>query len=234
MVSPIGFRNPAVLASMAWTVYSLSGGRLQLGVGAGWYKDEYRAYGVPFPEFKVRDEQLGEALQIIRPATLGQKVDFQGKYFSAHLEARPKSAGKIHLLVGGGGRSIIRKAARYADEWNLTQLPSAEEWKQVRAILNSAEKHIEISQMGSFVIAENDSLLAAKARAMMRGVGVRTTPELYIKELRKKGRIVEPAKRFGERLKERMESGIEKFYFQVLDPGDTESVDLLASVLKQL
>ena len=182
----------------------------------------------------MRDEQLGEALQIIRPATLGQKVNFQGRYFSAHLEARPKSAGKMHLLVGGGGRRIIREAAKYADEWNLTQLPSGEDWKQVRAILGSAERRIEISQMGSFVIAENESLLAAKARAMMRGVGVRTTPELYIKEMRKKGRIVEPVRRFGDTLKQRMDSGIEKFYFQVLDPSDTESVDLLAGVLKAL
>ena len=63
LVSPMGFRNPAVLASMAWTLHSLSPGRLRLGVGAGWYEKEYLSYGIPFPPFNVRDEQLGEALQ---------------------------------------------------------------------------------------------------------------------------------------------------------------------------
>jgi alkanesulfonate monooxygenase SsuD/methylene tetrahydromethanopterin reductase-like flavin-dependent oxidoreductase (luciferase family) len=234
LVSPIGFRNPAVLATMARTVHSLAKGRLQLGVGAGWYEHEYASYGIPFPPFKVRDEQLDEALQIIRPATQGKSVDFRGKHFSAHLEGRPFSAGKIHLVIGGAPRSIIRKAAKYADEWNFTSLPPPERMKEARAVLGSAGRHIEVSQMGSFVIAENEAQLRQKARAMMRKAGASGDAESYLKQLRSKGRIAEPAKEFGDRLVELIDAGVEKFYFQVLDPGDTESVDLLASVLKRV
>lgn len=234
LVSPIGFRNPAVLASMAWSVQSLAPGRLQLGVGAGWYEDEYRAFGIDFPPFKVRDEQFGEALQIIRPSTQGESVDFHGKYFSARLEGHPKSGGKISLVIGGGPRSIIRKAAVYADEWNFTKLPPPERMEEAKATLRSAGRDVEISQMGSFVIAESERELRQKARAMLRKTGVKMDPDLYIKELRGKGRIVEPASRFGDRLGERIEVGVGKFYFQVLDTSDTESVELLASVLKKL
>jgi alkanesulfonate monooxygenase SsuD/methylene tetrahydromethanopterin reductase-like flavin-dependent oxidoreductase (luciferase family) len=60
LVSPIGFRNPGILARMAWTLHSFVPRRLQLGVGAGWYEGEYAAHGLDFPSFKVRDEQFGE------------------------------------------------------------------------------------------------------------------------------------------------------------------------------
>ena len=131
LVSPIGFRNPAILARMAWTLHSFIPGRLQLGVGAGWNEKEFAANGLEFPPFNVRDAQFEEALQIIRPFTQGEKVDFQGKYFSAHLEGQPKRSGKVHLVVGGKAPSIIDKAATYADEWN-SYLPSPEKIKEVR------------------------------------------------------------------------------------------------------
>jgi len=234
LVSPVGFRNPAVLASMAWALHSFSSGRLQLGVGAGWYEKEYLSYGIPFPPFKVRDEQLGEALQIIRPAAQGRRVDFHGKYFSAQMEGHPRSAGRIHMVIGGGGRHIIQKAALYADEWNFTELPSQEDLKQAKAVLSSSGRDVEVSQMGSFIIAESEAQLKQKARAMMRNAGIDTDVELYIKELRRKGRVVELAKRFGGQLSKHIEAGIDKFYFQVLDKNDAESINLLASVLKEL
>ena len=123
MVSPIGFRNPAILARMACTVDSISSGRLQLGVGAGWYEDEYLAHGLQFPSVKVRKEQFHEALQIIRPLTQGGRVAFDGKYFSAHLEGLPKSDRKMHMIVGGRAPSIVRETLKYADEWNFFAAP---------------------------------------------------------------------------------------------------------------
>ena len=79
LVTPVGFRNPALLARMACTLHSFSEGRLVLGFGAGWFRDEYLANGYEFPPFRVRFEQLLEALKIVRPLTEGRRADFQGK-----------------------------------------------------------------------------------------------------------------------------------------------------------
>jgi len=233
LVSPVGFRNPAVLARMAWTLHSFVPGRFQLGVGSGWYEDEYRSNGLEFPSFRVRDEQFAEALQIIRPFTQGEKVDFHGKYFSAHMEGHPKRSGKIHLVVGGRAPRTIRKAAQYADEWN-TYLPLPEKLKEIGTMFDSVDRDIQISQMGPFVIAENEAELRRKARVEMRRENVDKDPEHSIKELRRRGLTVETAKNFAHRVNERREAGIDKFYFRISDTDDMRSVELLAGVLKDL
>lgn len=233
LVSPIGFRNPAVLARMAWTLHSFSRGRLQLGIGAGWYKNEYDSNGIEFPSFKVRDEQLGEALRIIRPFTQGEKVDFHGKYFSAQMEGHPGQAGRIHLVIGGRARPIIRKAALYADEWN-SYLHPPEYLEEAKVILNSAHREIQISHMGPFIIAESEANLRNKVRAEMRRAGISKDPELYTKELRGRGRIVETLDGFGDAVNLFRQKGVEKFYFQILNPSDRESIVLLADALKKL
>jgi len=233
LVSPIGFRNPALLARMAWTLHSFVPGRLQLGVGAGWYEDEYVVNGLEFPPFKVREQQLVEALRIIRPFTQGEKVDFHGKYFAAKLEGHPKRSGKIHLVVGGNAPSIVRRAAAYADEWNVYS-PSVEKLRKLRAILDPTGRDIEISEMGPFMIAENDSGLRRKARAEMRRTGVSKDVGAFIEELRRGDRIVETVKNFPSAINRRREAGLDKIYFQTWDTGDAESVELLAGALKAL
>lgn len=118
MVSPIGFRNPALLAKMACTIHSLSKGRLQLAVGAGWYESEYQAHGFTFPDFRTRMEQFGEALEIIAAMVGNGRADFDGRHFSAHTDCFPRPEGRMHLIVGGRTRPVVRLAARFADEWN--------------------------------------------------------------------------------------------------------------------
>ena len=79
MVTPLGFRNPALLARMACTLHSFSGGRLQLAVGAGWYEPEYRAHGYEFPSFAVRRMQFEEGLSILLSMVRDGRVDFEFK-----------------------------------------------------------------------------------------------------------------------------------------------------------
>lgn len=115
------YRNPAMLAKMGATLQSLSRGRLIMAIGAGWKADEYLAYGYPFPSAKIRLEQLEEAIVIIKRlwAEPGP-VSFQGQHYhlsDAYCEPKPNPVPT--LLVGGGGRTTIGLAARYADWWNL-------------------------------------------------------------------------------------------------------------------
>jgi probable F420-dependent oxidoreductase len=118
LVACNSFRNPALLAKMAITLDEVSNGRLILGVGAGWNKAEYEAFGYPFDH---RVSRFEEALQIIRPLLKDGRVDFSGKYYQAHdCEIRPigRRTHRPPLMVGCGEPRMMRLTARYADQWN--------------------------------------------------------------------------------------------------------------------
>ena len=115
------YRHPAVLANTAVAADHVSGGRVVLGIGAGWQENEHAAYGIHFGSTRQRLDRLEEACQIIRGLRDRDRFSFHGKYY--HLESawtQPKPIGRLPLLVGGGGeRRTIPIAARYADEWNV-------------------------------------------------------------------------------------------------------------------
>jgi probable F420-dependent oxidoreductase len=118
-VACTSFRNPALLAKMADTVDEISGGRLVLGLGAGWNELEFRAFGYPFDH---RTSRFEEALAIIHPLLRAGRVDFAGKYFTAHdceLQPRGPRPNGPPILLGTGGPRGLRLAARYADTWNV-------------------------------------------------------------------------------------------------------------------
>lgn len=119
LVACNSFRNPALLAKMAHTVDEISGGRLILGVGAGWNQPEYEAFGYPFDH---RVSRFEEALQIIRPLLKEGYVDFTGKYYTArHCEIRPRSPrpGGPPLMIGASMPRMLRLTAQYADLYNV-------------------------------------------------------------------------------------------------------------------
>ena len=118
LVSCTPFRNPALLAKMASTVDEISGGRLVLGVGAGWAESEFQAFGVPFDH---RVSRFEEAIQIIGPLLRNGHVDFDVTYYQARdCELRPPGP-RPHgppIMVGGSGPRMLSLTARYADAWN--------------------------------------------------------------------------------------------------------------------
>lgn len=227
LVTPIGFRNPALLARMVCNVHDYSHGRLVLGIGAGWYKDEYLANGYEFPKFSVRFEQFIEALNIIKPLIEGQPVDFQGKYFKAKTRCYPKS--KVHLIIGGRNVRIIRAVEKYADEWNITDA-SVPEIKQLLNQKNSNRK-IEVSRMGPFFIAKNARQLQRKLKQKSIFTQNFGTP-LTTETLRKRGVLCGTTDEFTSQVNDLSKAGIQKFYFQILNPKDKEMVKLLTSTLK--
>ena len=112
------FRNPALLAKMAVTLDSVSGGRFTLGIGAGWHQPEFDAFGVPFDH---RGARFDEAVQIIAPLLRDGHVDFRGTYYQAPdceiLPSGPRPGGPP-LLIAGKGPRLLRLTAQYADAWN--------------------------------------------------------------------------------------------------------------------
>jgi probable F420-dependent oxidoreductase len=118
LVACSSFRNPALLAKMADTIDEISGGRLILGLGAGWHEPEYAAFGFPYDH---RVSRFEEALQIITALLRTGQVDFEGNYYTARdCELRPRGprAEGPPVLIGGSGQRMLRLAARYGDAWN--------------------------------------------------------------------------------------------------------------------
>src|SRR5947209_17449538 len=106
------YRNPALLAKMASTFDVLSHGRLNFGIGAGWYEHEYRAYGYPFPDAPQRLRMLREALQVILAMWTQEEATFEGTYYQVHGAInQPKGVKKPHIpiLIGGGGGKVTLK-----------------------------------------------------------------------------------------------------------------------------
>jgi F420-dependent oxidoreductase-like protein len=115
------YRNPAVLAKVVTALDVVSGGRAQLGIGAGWYQLEHDAFGIEFGTFTDRFEKLEESLQIVLPLLRGERVSFSGKHYTvADAVNSPLPVGRIPVMIGGGGeRKTLRMAAQYADDANL-------------------------------------------------------------------------------------------------------------------
>jgi len=116
------YRHPAVLTKMATTIDHISGGRMVLGIGAGWQENEHRKYGIPFFSVAERLEKLEEACQVVKALTCANSASFSGKHYTldcAPLEPKPIQS-PLPLLVGGGGEKVtLRITAQYADEWNV-------------------------------------------------------------------------------------------------------------------
>jgi F420-dependent oxidoreductase-like protein len=138
LVTGIHYRHPAVLANMAATIDIISGGRLELGVGAGWNEQESGAYGIPLGTPRERSDRFEEACQVLIGLLSQESTDFQGSFYQlTDARCEPKGPQRPHppLVVGGNGeRRTLLTAARYAQHWNFLGGP-VEDFTRKRDIL---------------------------------------------------------------------------------------------------
>src|SRR3954468_10386650 len=182
MVSPATFRHPAVLAKAAVTADHVSGGRVEVGIGAGWWEREHELYGFELPPTRPRLDALEEQMQIVRGHWGNGPFSFDGKYFSAHeLDALPKPVQQpLPLILGGsGGPRSLCLAARYADEYN-TVMATAEEVADIRCRLDQAceaegrdPASLPLSMMTGWLVgADRDELVDRASRpSAWKGAG---------------------------------------------------------------
>lgn len=126
LVSGNTYRNPVLVAKMATTLDHITGGRVDLGIGAGWYEPEHTAYDFPFPPAGERVDMLSEAIDVIRSLMSGGRTNYAGKYYSivdAPFAPVPVQQGGLPVMVGAQGSRMLRLVAEKADIWNLNDTP---------------------------------------------------------------------------------------------------------------
>jgi F420-dependent oxidoreductase-like protein len=135
LVTAVGFRHPSILAKMAATLDSASNGRVQLGIGAGWYESEYSAYGVPFPPTRQRMQQLREAIQIIKMLWTQDRSSFNGKQYTLKdTRSFPKPANPRIWVGGTGEKKLLKIVADLADGWNATGTTTEDYEKKLKTL----------------------------------------------------------------------------------------------------
>jgi F420-dependent oxidoreductase-like protein len=144
MVSCQGYRNPALVAKITSTIDVISGGRLDWGIGAGWYDQEYRAYGYDFPEAKVRIGQLRETVEIVKAMWSEPDATYDGRWYSvsgAQCDPKPVQDPHPPVWIGGGGEQLtLRVVARLADCSNFGGQPH--EWAHKAEVLQQHCKDV--------------------------------------------------------------------------------------------
>ena len=140
LVFYVGYRNPALLAKTAATLDHISGGRFELGIGAGWHEWEANAFGYGFPSLKERFEMLEEAAEIVTSMLSGERTTFSGAHFHTDDVAnlpQPVQA-KLPIWIGGvGEKKTLPLAARFADGWNAAYVPPTE-FARLGGVLDAA------------------------------------------------------------------------------------------------
>jgi len=237
MVTAATFRLPGPLAISVANVDDMSGGRVELGLGTGWYEEEHTAYGIPFPSLGERFDRLEEQLAIVTglwETPAGKTFDFAGSHYRlAGSPALPKPVQRPRppIIVGGtGAKRTPRLAARYADEFNVP-FHSVEEtraaYERVRAACAEGGRDgaaMIYSAAQVVCCGRDEAELARRADAIGRSV----------EDLRENGIAGTPAE-VVERIGHFGEIGAERIYLQVLDLQDLDHLALLASdVLPQV
>jgi len=225
LVYSIGYRHPAVLAKAITAIDLLSGGRAAMGIGAGWAEVEYNAYGIPFPEIKVRMDQLEEGIQCLRGLLHDEVTDFEGTYFNlqqARNEPRPAQR-KLPIWIGGGGeKRTLRMAAQYADGWNVPFI-APDQFAHKCQVLN---EHCER-------VGRNPGEIT---RAI--NVGLAFTEESLVQQFGKIADLVRGGVLSGsddqmvDRIGQYVEAGADQVNIALRAPFDLESVERFAALLK--
>jgi F420-dependent oxidoreductase-like protein len=240
MVSPATFRHPSVLAKTAATVDHISGGRVELGLGAGWNEREHRAYGFPFPPLAERMELFAEQLELIHRSWTEDDLDFSGRHYRTEaLRAlpRPVQRPRPTLIVGGSARrGTVGPAVRLADEYN-TIFVSAEECAARRRRLDEACREagrdpstLTFSLMTPCVLGRDEAEAHDRVRRVIGRMGREGDPGDFVREHADTW-ILGTLDQVRGRLDAYERAGVERVMLQHLDHADLDAVALMGELV---
>lgn len=198
LVSPVGFRNPALFAKMAATLDQISDGRVIVGLGVGWYEQEFRGYGMDFPSVAERLKALDETAELMRRMWTEEQVTFAGRHVRTEgVYCEPKPVRRPPLLIGGGGEKVLLGlVARHADIWNnlavhLGELGSkVEKLREHCRAIGRNPATLAVSQQTMVIVGQDQADADAKVEKANRiygghlGSGIAGTPEQCVERIR--------------------------------------------------
>jgi F420-dependent oxidoreductase-like protein len=238
LVSPATFRHPAVLAKLVVTADHVSGGRVECGIGAGWWEVEHELYGFTLPPVGPRMDALEEQMQIIKGHWAPGPFSFDGEHFSAkELDALPKPVQQPRppLILGGkGGPRSLRLAARHADEYN-TVMATAVEVAEIRKRLDEAceaedrdPATLPLSMMTGWLVGADREDLVDRASRLAQWKGEGDDGEAFLANLRE-STITGTAPEAIEQLQELEQAGLTRIMGQHLLHRDLAAVELMGT-----
>jgi F420-dependent oxidoreductase-like protein len=232
MVTSATFRYPGALAISVAQVDEMSGGRVELGIGAGWFEAEHVGYAIPFPSLGERFDRLTEQLHIITglwTTPVGEKFDYNGKQYTViESPALPKPVQSPHppIIIGGGGaKRTPALAAQFAAEFNIPFAPldtTKTQFERVAAALATAGRQPDsLIYSAAFVVCagRDDTEIARRAAAIGREVD----------ELRSNSPTVGTPAEIADKLSAYLEAGVQRIYLQLLDMSDLDHLEFFAT-----
>jgi F420-dependent oxidoreductase-like protein len=243
LVSPVTFRHPSLLAKAVVTVDHISGGRVELGMGAGWMEEEHRAYGFDFPPSKERAARLAEQIEIVHRQWTEESTSFESSRYrieAAPALPKPVQRPRPPLIVGGqGGPGTIRPAVRFADEYN-TYLADADACRARRAKLDEeCERQgrdptsIRFSLMTGFLLGRDEDGLRERASRIMAFSKREGDSTEVIERYRARGVAGSPEE-IAEGLRALEDARVDRVMLQHLLHDDLETVAVIGEELAPL
>ena len=232
MVSPFSFRHPAITARMASAVDDLSGGRLVLGLGAGWQEREHDLYGFALLDPKERFDRFEEGLEVVnRLLRSDGPVSYRGEYFQlqdATLLPRPSRPGGPRIAIGGNGQNrTLPLVVRYADEWNAVYLTAG----KLKSLNDRLDSLLEAAGRPRDSVRRSVMLGCIFGRTAEKVTEKLTASGRTLEEWRELGAVVGNGGQVREQLQEVEQAGIQRVMLQWLDLDDFEGLSDLAREL---
>jgi F420-dependent oxidoreductase-like protein len=236
LVSPATFRHPAVLAKMATTADHVSGGRVELGIGAGWWDREHEAYGIELPPVGPRLDALEEQLELISRYWQDGPFNYEGRHYRAeNLDALPKPVQKPRpplILGGSGGPRSLRLAAAFADEYN-TVMSTPAEILDVRRRLDEAceaadrdPADLPLSMMTGWLVGADRDDLRNRAARLSQWKGEGGSGDAFLEGIRE-STVVGTVPEAVEQLQALEEAGLSRIMGQHLLHRDLDAIELM-------
>jgi F420-dependent oxidoreductase-like protein len=235
MVSPATFRHPSQLAKVVATADHVSGGRVELGLGAGWHEREHEAYGFPFPDTRTRMDVLEEQLQIVLGGWTQAPFSFKGTHYTLKdLDAQPRPVQSPHppLIMGGsGGPRSLALAARYADEYNTAFATPQEVATRKDALSRACEAAgrdpVPLSLMTGFLVGANEAELRDRAARLGELIG--SSADALINDS-SEAWIIGSTERVADQLAALRDAGVHRVMCQHLLHDDLDVLALMAQL----
>ena len=231
LVSPATFRAPGLLANVVATADRISGGRVELGLGAGWMEREHRAYGFPFPDTATRIAMFREQLEIVHRLWTEDRVDFRGEHYVLEdAPAQPKPVQQPHppLIVGGSGkRGTLEPALRFADEYNVPFAGAG----AVARVKSTVGDRLPVSAAQTIVVGETRDEALDRAREIYGRASRSVDFDAWLEQLRSRA-IVGSVDEVRAQIETFAEAGAERLMLQHLLHTDLETVRLIGERLQ--